>query len=79
MSARPSDTDPSGGKFQRAKTVASLWRVWILGIAMTALFGFSVVSPAMGEGYFYEFMFGGIAIVAFVYGGRELAESEHWA
>lgn len=55
-----------------AKRILGLWQVWLLGIAMTGLFAFSVLTPAMGEGYFYEAMFGLIAIVAFGYGIRKL-------
>lgn len=54
------------------KDVLSLWNVWLLGIAMAGLTVFSYVSPVMGEGFFYEAMFGLSAIVAFGYGIRTL-------
>lgn len=56
------------------RAVLALWRVWILGIAMTAMFIFSYVSPAMGGGIFYEVMFGGAALVSFGYGIRSLRD-----
>lgn len=60
------------------KEVIGLWKVWLLGIATTALTIFSYVSPVMGEGLFYEAMFGLSAIVAFGYGIRNLRSTNRY-
>lgn len=55
-----------------------LWKVWLLGVAMTGLTAFSIVSPVMGEGVFYEIMFGLVALVAFGYGVRTLRSEDRY-
>lgn len=75
MATYDSDETDESRRMDTAKRILGLWQVWLLGIAMTGLFAFAVLSPAMGEGYFYEAMFGVIALVAFGYGIRELTSS----
>lgn len=75
MAAYDADDANESGAMNTIKQILGLWQVWLLGIAMTGLFAFAVVSPAMGEGYFYEVMFGVIALAAFGYGIRQITQT----
>lgn len=60
------------------REVLGLWKVWIFGIVMVGMTVFAFTSPAMGEGYFYEGMFGLAAVVAFGYGIRTIRSEDRY-